>query len=182
MIKEGKANLYYGEKENLIFSSLNFVNEIESVTIESETFYNNEWSGYVDLSFSSDYSTFYYTPKTSSSITVVIKHSYQGGNLSDEFSVVGGVQYYTFVINDDTTNYTIRFKEESSDSKVTDNYSWTINNSDGSSDETKTKTMQIDLISNSLGSSQTGTVVRNKANVVLTNGESGEDKDIASYN
>ena len=182
MIKEGKANLYYGEKENLIFSSLNFVNEIESVTIESETFYNNEWSGYVDLSFSSDYSTFYYTPKTSSSITVVIKHSYQGGNLSDEFSVVGGVQYYTFVINDDTTNYTIRFKEESSDSKVTDNYSWTINNSDGSSDETKTKTMQIDLISNSSGSSQTGTVVRNKANVVLTNGESGEDKDIASYN
>lgn len=182
MIKEGKANLYYGEKENLIFSSLNFVNEIESVTIESETFYNNEWSGYVDLSFSSDYSTFYYTPKTSSSITVVIKHSYQGGNLSDEFSVVGGVQYYTFVINDDTTNYTIRFKEENSDSKVTDNYSWTINNSDGSSDETKTKTMQIDLISNSSGSSQTGTVVRNKANVVLTNGESGEDKDIASYN
>lgn len=182
MIKEGKANLYYGEKENLIFSSLNFVNEIESVTIESETFYNNEWSGYVDLSFSSDYSTFYYTPKTTSSITVVIKHSYQGGNLSDEFSVVGGVQYYTFVINDDTTNYTIRFKEENSDSKVTDNYSWTINNSDGSSDETKTKTMQIDLISNSSGSSQTGTVVRNKANVVLTNGESGEDKDIASYN
>lgn len=182
MIKEGKANLYYGEKENLIFSSLNFVNEIESVTIESETFYNNEWAGYVDLSFSSDYSTFYYTPKTSSSITVVIKHSYQGGNLSDEFSVVGGVQYYTFVINDDTTNYTIRFKEENSDSKVTDNYSWTINNSDGSSDETKTKTMQIDLISNSSGSSQTGTVVRNKANVVLTNGESGEDKDIASYN
>lgn len=182
MIKEGKANLYYGEKENLIFSSLNFVNEIESVTIESETFYNNEWSGYVDLSFSSDYSTFYYTPKTTSSITVVIKHSYKGGNLSDEFSVVGGVQYYTFVINDDTTNYTIRFKEENSDSKVTDNYSWTINNSDGSSDETKTKTMQIDLISNSSGSSQTGTVVRNKANVVLTNGESGEDKDIASYN
>lgn len=181
MIKEGKANLYYGEKENLIFSSLNFVNEIESVTIESETFYNNEWSGYVDLSFSSDYSTFYYTPKTTSSITVVIKHSYKGGNLSDEFSVVGGVQYYTFVINDDTTNYTIRFKEENSDSKVTDNYSWTINNSDGSSDETKTKTMQIDLISNSSGSSQTGTVVRNKANVVLTNGESGEDKDIASY-
>lgn len=185
LIKEGQVNIYYGTKENetdnLVFSTLNYVNEVESVTIESEEFHNNEWAGYVDLSFSSDYSTFYYTPKTTSSITVVIKHTYQGGILDNQLSVVGGVQYYTLVINDDTTNYTIRFKEEDKDVQVTNNYIWNLENSDGSDSLKATKTLSIDLISNSTGSSQTGTVVRNKANVVLTKGTLGENNDIKSY-
>ena len=190
LIMSGEGYVYYGQnsttsavdEKEIIFSSLNEKNEIDVVTINGEEYRDGNWSSFVDLSFSNDYSIFYFTPKDTgsgmvNSISVRIKHTYVAGNGENDFSVIGGEQYYDFIINDDTTNYSIRYTSGSTSQDSTD-YVWNINNSDAMTDSSKELT--INLVANSTGSSS-DTIVFNKADVVLTEGQVGTNGDIASY-
>lgn len=110
--KEKRFNL---SKESGTLEDVAFTNEIYSVTVDDyATYYVKEtsgdtlgWSGYIDLNFSDDHSILYFTPKTNNKFAVVIKHSYPGS--VDGLSVVGGVQYYTVVINENALHYSLRY-------------------------------------------------------------------------
>lgn len=171
-ILSGNGKIYYNQVE--MFSNLNETNEIESITVgEEQYFIEDDWKQYIDIYFSQDTQIMYYTPLTSEQITIIIKHSYQGGNLDDELSVVGGEQYYQFIINSTNYNYSVKFTNgentfiTNSSNKI---YTWKEANSTNNS-------IQVNLLQGVDAGSTGYEEVWDKLHIALTDEytESGEE-------
>ena len=68
-ILSGSGEIYYND--TMIFASLNETNEIESVTVGEDLYYDQEgWGQFIEIYFSSDNATMYYRPLTSEQITI----------------------------------------------------------------------------------------------------------------
>lgn len=108
-IVSGNGSFYYDGLK--IYESLKSINEVVSVRIGEDTYYNeSEWKNKIDIQFSEDYSQMYYTPIADQEITVSIKHSYTGGLENDQLSIIGGEQYYQFIFNSTTHKYSVKFE------------------------------------------------------------------------
>ena len=107
-ILSGNGDIYYNDM--LIFSDLVETNEIEYVTVGEDTFYDEQgWGEFIEIYFTSDTSIMHYTPLTNEQITIRVKHSYNGSADENELSIIGGEQYYRFIVNSTTYNYSVRF-------------------------------------------------------------------------
>ena len=108
-IVSGNGSFYYDGLK--IYESLKSINEVVSVRIGEDTYYNeSEWKNKIDIQFSEDYSQMYYTPIADQEITVSIKHSYTGGLENDQLAIIGGEQYYQFIFNSTTHKYSVKFE------------------------------------------------------------------------
>lgn len=108
-IVSGKGSFYYDGLK--IYESLKSINEVASVRIGEDTYYNeSEWKNKINIQFSEDYSQMYYTPIADQEITVSIKHSYTGGLENNQLSIIGGEQYYQFIFNSTTHKYSVKFE------------------------------------------------------------------------
>lgn len=164
MIMSGDASIYYNSEK--VFSTLSFKNEIASVALGDKPAMTNadEWKEYLYVEFSSDYSVMQYRPLTNEKMTIVLKHSYIGGYEDDNLAVIGGEQYYTFILNETAENYTVKFTYGAT-SKETDHYIWELDNGNA----TKEYTLNVDLIKNAqAGGSEAGTIEKNKLDIKLT--------------
>ena len=159
-------------------------NEVLSVTVESGTPMTNpsDYSQYIEVSFSEDYSQMTIRPRTNNKITLVIKHTYPGGYDADSLSVVDGEQLYKFIINENSINYSVRYQIDGQTIN-TNSYVWDITNYDTDQDgetEGRQKVLNVNLIENAqAGSSQSGTVIYNFMQMGLSSGTL--EKDIQSY-
>ena len=123
---EKRFNITHITQNDNLINNLEFINEIVSVTIDDHiTLINKDtigdqtgWSNYIELAFSSDYKTLTFNPKTNNKFAVLIKHSYP--------AVIGGDQYYTLVLNENTVNYSLRYTNGGSISANAD-YTWETN-------------------------------------------------------
>lgn len=165
-----------------VFSDLSYVNEVESVVVGENPYFSEEtWSNYIRIYFSDDYSQMYYTAYTSEQITINIKHSYQGGAQDDDLAVIGGEQYYTFILNTTTYNYSVRF-EEGNSTVITDSnneiYTWDITRESIASSDNRTLSMDIRLLEGYItGSAQSYTEVWDILQISMT-GERAENQEI----
>lgn len=167
LIMEGDVEIAYQEK--VIFKTLKFINEIASVTVGDRPTMTSadEWESYVQLQFSADYSTLEYRAKVEEEIQIIVKHSYVGSTLETDLAVVGGAQDYKIILNGNSTNYTVKFIEDSKET-ITDEYIIEIENGEVEENATGKKVydLKILLIENDLaGGSQTGTIIPDILNV-----------------
>ena len=172
-ILSGDGKIYYSDL--LMLSSLNETNTVESVTVGDIQYTREEdWQEYIDIYFSSDMSEMYYTPLTSEQITVIVRHSYDGGVDRDQLSVIGGEQYYQFVINSTTFNYSVRFtattqdgEEQFTTSSSNQTFTWDNLIYSNENDEI-TATMDIHLLQGVDAGSQGYEEVWNRLHIALT--------------
>ncbi len=178
-IISGEGDIIYNGTE--IFSDLKEENAVESVMAGEDLYYTEEtWSDYVRIYFSEDYSKMYYTPYTSEQLTINIRHSYKGGAQDDELAVIGGEQYYTFILNTTTYNYSVRFAEDGKSPVITDEnsttYTWEVSREDIS--DARTLSMDIRLLEGYIaGSAQSYTEVWNILEISMT-GERAANQEI----
>lgn len=189
-IISGEGDITYNGTE--VFSDLSYVNVVESVVVGEDPYYTEEtWSDYVRIYFSEDYSQMYYTPYSNEQITINIRHSYQGGAQDNDLAVVGGEQYYTFILNTTSYNYSVRFAEEGQSPVITDSnnvtYTWDISRADIPED--RTISMDIRLLEGYIsGSAQSYTEVWDILEIAMTEEREGTqeigigtDSAVASY-
>lgn len=162
LVVNGNADIYYNNEK--LFSNLSYLNEVASVQVGDDDPLTREsdWSQVLALSFSGSLMT--YRPIIGERMIVTIKHTYPGSESG--LAVIGGEQYYTFILNETSANYTVRFTK-GSDAQETADYQPKIENSEGS----KEYEFTINLIKNEIaGSSLNQTIEYNKLNIQITEG------------
>ena len=173
LVVNGKADIYYNDE--LMFSSLAYTNQIVSVQVGDDTPFTTEadWSNVFAVSFSEDYRYMTYRPLVSEKMTITLKHTYVGSDSS--LAVIGGEQYYSFIVNESAGNYSVGFTN-GFDVSETDNYNLNIKNG-----EQKTYNLTINLLKNEMaGSSLNQTIEYNKLNIQVTEGK--ENIETPTYN
>lgn len=163
LIVNGEADISYNNE--ILFSTLTYLNEIVSVQVGDDDPLTSEsdWSQVLAVSFSGSLMT--YQPISSERMNVTIKHTYPGSE--NGLAVIGGEQYYSFILNETSANYTVRFTD-GQDVQETADYKYEIENSEG----TKEYNLTINLIKNEMaGSSLNQTIEYNKLSIQVTKGE-----------
>lgn len=177
MIMEGDAIINYNGEE--IFRTLEFKNVIESVKVGDETTCKTEeeWSEYISLYFSADYSTLYYRPKVEDAIEITLKHIYAGSASDTDLSVVGGDQTYKLIINGTSSNYSIKFIEGQNEDVLTKKV---VDIENGSIDVYDNLTIQL-IENDEAGSSQTGTIVPDLLQIqIISGGQYLDDRNFGT--
>ena len=164
LIVNGNAEIYYNDE--LVFSNPAIKNEIVSVRVgDDEPLSGEDWKSVLEVTFSSDYRFMTFKALTNEMLTITLKHTYIEGENS--LSVVGCEQFYTFVLNDTTTNYSVRFTDKNTavgESQETDQYVYEVENSKDITEYEFT----IDLLKNEqAGGSLNQTVVYNKLSISI---------------
>ena len=109
-----------GNNQNLL--SLLYTDTIYSVTIDGATYTDaSQWLSYLSFDLSKNDSGNVLTINLTSlgqnkTIKFVVRRNYSGGNEQGQLSVVGGIIDYTFILNDNSQNHTIRIVDN--DEKV----------------------------------------------------------------
>lgn len=177
-IVTGQATISYNDV--LVFSTLLYTNEVESVYIGEDPYLSSsDWERYITITFSEDYSIMYYTlaPTVNEQVTINIRHRYLGGFGDSELEVVGGDQTYTIVVNTTSYNYSVRFtngQESFITSRENQTYVWDIDEEDLTEVTEEglsynQATINIHLLENALaGSSQEYTEIWNILQIQLT--------------
>lgn len=178
MILSGKATISYNGKQ--IFKNLRYTHEVASVEVDGQIITDSSyWKNFVNIYF--DGSDMYVDPISANQMTVTIKRSYSGGDGSNELSVIGGDQYYKFIINASTHNYSVSITGENENltQDYQGNYIWTITNDKYS--KQKDFNLTIYLKENAIaGSAESGTTIWDQLEINLTKGEIG--KDLTNFN
>lgn len=157
---------------------LKYEDKILSVTIETEkgtsTFTDpSQWASYI--SFSLENSILTIQPKTTQTITFVVRRSYNGGNGEGQ-SVVGGTIDYTFILNDNSLNYSIRIEDGSESQNNVKDYDWQLNDWANTAvvapddvSETRTESKQVYLVENwtQEGGALSGTIILSKLSFTM---------------
>ena len=176
--------LYNGTK---VFSSLKYVNEIESVYIGEDQYTSqSDWSRFITITFSDDYSLMQYSLASSvnEQVTINIRHRYLGGSVDDELGVVGGDQLYKIVVNTTSYNYSVRFANDDTTfttDRENQTFVWEIEDSDiteVSEDGVSYNqaSMKIHLLEGSQAGSSTGyTEVWNILQIQMTDETASEE-------
>ena len=165
MIVSGDADIFYNNEK--VFSKLTYVNEVVSVQIGDKEPYTSEeqWNDVLAVSFSQDYRYMTYRPVTEDKMVITIKHTYVSG--TDSLGVVGKEQFYTFILNEETGNYTVRFTDGANVTE-TQVYNPTIKNSVAA----EGYDLVINLIKNEMaGSSLNQTIEYDKLDITVTSGK-----------
>ncbi len=177
MILSGKATISYNGKQ--IFKNLRYTHEVASVEVDGQIITDSSyWKNFVNIYF--DGSDMYVDPISANQMTVTIKRSYSGGDGSNELSVIGGDQYYKFIINASTHNYSVSITgdNENLTQDYQGNYIWTITNDKYSEEDFN---LTIYLKENAIaGSAESGTTIWDQLEINLTKGEIG--KDLTNFN
>ena len=176
-----------------IFANLVSTNVIESVKVGGQDPYTfpEQWAE--DITFYNvngnviEGSTFDYVVKTSERIEIVIKRTYESDtSLEKKYkrSIYGAEQYYTIVLNDESnSSYNARFTtNEGNVQSVYDGvYTWELKNADAETNDSRDRTLTVQLVSNSTAGQETttGTVVPDLLQIKLVDGN--EDVDFESY-
>lgn len=179
---EKRFNVLDSNDEEL--PNLKYEDKILSVTIETEkgtsTFTDpSQWASYI--SFSLENSILTIQPKTTQTITFVVRRSYNGGNGEGQ-SVVGGTIDYTFILNDNSLNYSIRIENSDGSDKQNNvkDYDWQLNDwanttvvdSDDVAEtraETRIESKQVYLVENwtQEGGALSGTIIFSKLSFTM---------------
>ncbi len=115
-------------------SSLLYTDTIYSVAINGQTYTDpSQWLSYISFEFSKDDSGNILTINLTSlgqnqTIKFVVRRNYSGGNEQGQLSVVGGIIDYTFILNDNSQNHTIRIVDGVERLDNVKEYDWKINN------------------------------------------------------
>lgn len=170
-ILSGRGSISYNGKE--VFRNLSFAQEVSSVEIDGEVLTDkNIWSQFVGIEFQG--SDMYVTPISQKEMTITIKRSYD--NTSDsltDLSVIGLEQYYKFIVNASTHNYSVDISGDNLTQDQQGNYIWSISNDDYAD---TTFNLTIYLKENAeAGSAHTGTTIWNELEISLTEGSAGVD-------
>ncbi len=168
-----------------IFANLAYTNAVDSVTVGGNTYTTEEqWDDYISIRFSQNYGTMYYTlgANVSDQITIRVRHSYSGGAGDEALSVIGGDQYYTFILNTTSYNYSVRFQEDGESEFITSEgnqtYEWEIGTLNGDS-----ASMNIKLLSGAMaGGSQEYTEVWNRIRISKTGERNMQSEEITDEN
>ena len=184
-IVTGQGSITYNGTK--VFSSLKYVNEIESVYIGEDQYTSqSDWSRFITITFSDDYSLMQYSLASSvnEQVTINIRHRYLGGSVDDELGVVGGDQLYTIVVNTTSYNYSVRFANDDTTfttDRENQTFVWEIDDSDiteVSEDGVNYNqaSMNIHLLEGSQAGSSTGyTEVWNILQIQLTDETASEE-------
>ena len=181
-ILSGRGSISYNGKE--VFRNLSFAQEVSSVEVDGQVLTDeNAWSQFVNIYFQG--SDMYVTPINQNEMTITIKRTYNGSSGSNDLSVIGLEQYYKFIINASTHNYSVDISGENLTQDQQGNYIWTISNDDYSNDsgeETIDFNLTVLLKENAeAGSAESGTTVWNELEISLTEGNMGDNGDIAKF-
>lgn len=178
-----------------IFANLVSTNVIESVKVGGQDPYTfpEQWAE--DITFYNvngnviEGSTFDYVVKTSERIEIVIKRTYESDtSLEQKYkrSIYGAEQYYTIVLNDDNnSSYNARFTLGDNVQSVYDGvYTWELENAVAQTDDTRDRTLTVQLVSNSDAGQETttGTVVPDLLQIKLVDGNEDDDFESYAYN
>lgn len=176
-ILSGRGSISYNGKE--VFRNLSFAQEVSSVEIDGEVLTDkNIWSQFVGIEFQG--SDMYVTPISQKEMTITIKRSYD--NTSDsltDLSVIGLEQYYKFIVNASTHNYSVDISGDNLTQDQQGNYIWSISNDDyakTTGEAVKEFNLTIYLKENAeAGGAHTGTTIWNELEISLTEGSAGVD-------
>ena len=178
--KNGEKRFNVLDSNDRELPDLKYEDKILSVTIETEkgtsTFTDpSQWASYISFSLENTILTI--QPKTTQTITFVVRRSYNGGNGEGQ-SVVGGTIDYTFILNDNSLNYSIRI-ENGNGSDIQNNvkdYDWQLNDWANSTvvnldnvAETRTESKQVYLVENwtQEGGALSGTIIFSKLSFTM---------------
>lgn len=178
--KNGEKRFNVLDSNDRELPDLKYEDKILSVTIETEkgtsTFTDpSQWASYI--SFSLENSILTIQPKTTQTITFVVRRSYNGGNGEGQ-SVVGGTIDYTFILNDNSLNYSIRIENSDGSNRQNNvkDYDWQLNDWANTtvvdSDyvaETRTESKQVYLVENwtQEGGALSGTIIFSKLSFTM---------------
>ena len=178
--KNGEKRFNVLDSNNRELPNLKYKDKILSVTIETEkgtsTFTDpSQWASYI--SFSLENSILTIQPKTTQTITFVVRRSYNGGNGEGQ-SVVGGIIDYTFILNDNSLNYSIRIENSYGSDRQNNvkDYDWQLNDWANSTvadlnnvAETRTESKQVYLVENwtQEGGALSGTIIFSKLSFTM---------------
>lgn len=175
---EKRFNVLDSNDSDRELPDLKYEDKILSVTIETEkgtsTFTDpSQWASYI--SFSLENSILTIQPKTTQTITFVVRRSYNGGNGEGQ-SVVGGTIDYTFILNDNSLNYSIRIEDGSEKQNNVKDYDWQLNDWANTAvvapddvSETRTESKQVYLVENwtQEGGALSGTIIFSKLSFTM---------------
>lgn len=181
-ILSGRGSISYNGKE--VFRNLSFAQEVSSVEIDGEVLTDkNIWSQFVGIEFQG--SDMYVSPISQKEMTITIKRSYD--NTSDsltDLSVIGLEQYYKFIVNASTHNYSVDISGDNLTQDQQGNYIWSISNDDYADTTGEVKNFYLDIFlkeNAEAGSAHTGTTIWNELEISLTEGSAGEDIEGFDY-
>ena len=180
-ILSGRGSISYNGKE--VFRNLSFAQEVSSVEVDGQVLTDeNAWSQFVNIYFQG--SDMYVTPINQNEMTITIKRTYNGSSGSNDLSVIGLEQYYKFIINASTHNYSVDISGENLTQDQQGNYIWTISNDDYSNDSGEEQAFDLTVLlkeNAEAGSAESGTTVWNELEISLTEGNAGDNGDIAKF-
>lgn len=180
-ILSGRGSISYNGKE--VFRNLSFAQEVSSVEVDGQVLTDeNAWSQFVNIYFQG--SDMYVTPINQNEMTITIKRTYNGSSGSNDLSVIGLEQYYKFIINASTHNYSVDISGENLTQDQQGNYIWTISNDDYSNDSGEEQAFDLTVLlkeNAEAGSAESGTTVWNELEISLTEGNAGNNGDIAKF-
>ena len=180
-ILSGRGSISYNGKE--VFRNLSFAQEVSSVEVDGQVLTDeNAWSQFVNIYFQG--SDMYVTPINQNEMTITIKRTYNGSSGSNDLSVIGLEQYYKFIINASTHNYSVDISGENLTQDQQGNYIWTISNDDYSNDSGEEQAFDLTVLlkeNAEAGSAESGTTVWNELEISLTEGNMGDNGDIAKF-
>lgn len=180
-ILSGRGGISYNGKE--VFRNLSFAQEVSSVEVDGQVLTDeNAWSQFVNIYFQG--SDMYVTPINQNEMTITIKRTYNGSSGSNDLSVIGLEQYYKFIINASTHNYSVDISGENLTQDQQGNYIWTISNDDYSNDSGEEQAFDLTVLlkeNAEAGSAESGTTVWNELEISLTEGNAGDNGDIAKF-
>ena len=180
-ILSGRGSISYNGKE--VFRNLSFAQEVSSVEVDGQVLTDeNAWSQFVNIYFQG--SDMYVTPINQNEMTITIKRTYNGSSGSNDLSVIGLEQYYKFIINASTHNYSVDISGENLTQDQQGNYIWTISNDDYSNDSGEEQAFDLTVLlkeNAEAGSAESGTTVWNELEISLTEGNQGDNGDIAKF-
>lgn len=165
-VKNGDVEISYNN--DLVFKNLVYTNQVVSVQIGENPPLTSpeEWADKLAITFSGSLMT--YRPLINDKMIVTIKRTYPGDE--NNLAVIGAEQFYTFIINEVSENYSVRFTKDGTEEESTD-YQFEIENKEDADKGGKEYKFFINLIKNEMaGSSLNKTIVYDKLEIQATEG------------